>query len=219
MAMPAVLPISFAGVELNLLADRAIHWPARDTLIVADVHLGKDASFRMAGLAVPAGNSAKDLGRLSTLLAATGAKRLVVLGDLVHNRSSHQAELATAFSAWRDLQADLEVLLIRGNHDRHAGATPENWRIQTVNEPFEDGPLTLAHYAQPMGRPHLCGHLHPVVSVRDFDRSAVSLPCFVIDPACLTLPAFGSFTGGLKMERLPDRRIVAATGSSVVAVR
>jgi len=217
--MPAAaLPIQFAGEELVLLADRAIHWPAQQTLIVADMHLGKDATFRLAGLAVPAGASAKDLGRLEVLLNATESKRLVILGDLVHSRSSHQAELASAFKLWRAAHANLEILLIRGNHDRHAGPTPTDWRVETVAEPFADGPLGLAHYPQPGDQPHLCGHLHPVVAVRDFDRSSVSLPCFVIDPTSLMLPAFGTFTGGLRIERTPGRKIVAVAGLSVVTL-
>jgi uncharacterized protein len=211
--------ITFNKIDLLLLADRAILWPERRTLVVADVHLGKDASFRRAGLPVPAGNSSKDLARLDVLLRETGATRLIVLGDLVHSRTSHQVELATAFSAWRSTHPEIDILLIRGNHDLRAGPTPPDWRITEVREPFEEGPIMLAHHAQPTYRPQLCGHVHPVVAVRDFDRSFASLPCFVVDANLLTLPAFGSFTGGFKVARSPDRKIFATTGSAVTRVR
>lgn len=210
--------ITFAGAELILLADRAIHWAARRTLIVADLHLGKDASFRAAGLPVPIGKSVKDLARLTALLQATGSTRLVILGDLVHNRASHQAELADSFTMWRKTHESLEILLIRGNHDRHAGATPADWGITEVSEPFDDCPLQLCHFPGASASPHLCGHTHPVVAIRDFDRSFASIPCFVVDHSTLTLPAFGSFTGGSKVAREPSRKLFAATGNTIVAV-
>lgn len=217
--MPESLPISFAGQRLTLLPSGAIHWPARRSLIVADVHLGKDATFRHLGVPVPAGNTAKDLDRIASLVQQTESTRLVILGDLVHGRTSHDDHLAAAFAGWRDRHARLDILLVRGNHDRSAGATPEDWRIEEVDEPFEDGPLTLAHHPDVTTEPHLCGHVHPVVAVRDFDGSWVSIPCFAADASRLLLPAFGSFTGGCKVERTADRAIYAVTRTSVVAVR
>src|SRR5436190_20499208 len=74
--------VDFAGQSLRLLPDHAVYWPARNTLLVADLHLGKDAAFRTAGVPVPAGSTAKDLSRLSSLIGLSGAQRLVILGDL-----------------------------------------------------------------------------------------------------------------------------------------
>ena len=44
-------PIS--GEQLDLLPEKAIWWPRRRTLLVADVHCGKDATFRAMGVPVP----------------------------------------------------------------------------------------------------------------------------------------------------------------------
>lgn len=73
-----------AGERVELLAERALHWPRARTLFVADVHLGKTAAFRAGGVPLPGGTTAADLARLSAVLAATCAERLVVLGDLLH---------------------------------------------------------------------------------------------------------------------------------------
>lgn len=216
--MPATLEIEFGGEQLILLGDRALHWPRREALLLADVHLGKDASFRAAGLPVPVGNSTKDLSRIESLLLQTHAKRLVILGDLIHNRASHQPELANAFTLWRAAHQELEILLIRGNHDRKAGPPPANWHITQVHEPFEDAPLLLAHYPQPAGKPLVCGHVHPTIPIRDFDGSFARMPCFVVDPCQLILPSFGSFTGGHKIDPAPARKIYAVTGKSVIQI-
>ncbi len=46
--MPAeatTLALAWAGEQLLLDGDRALAWPARATVVVADVHLGKDGDF------------------------------------------------------------------------------------------------------------------------------------------------------------------------------
>jgi DNA ligase-associated metallophosphoesterase len=215
----ASIGINFGTEQVELLAERAIHWPAQQTLLLADVHLGKDASFRAAGMPVPAGNSSKDLLRIEKLLRETAAQRLVILGDLVHNRASHQAELSAAFGLWRAKHAELDVLLIRGNHDRRAGRVPADWNVREEAEPFDAGPFIFSHEPRSADKPVLCGHVHPSVAVRDFDGSYANLCCFVVDEQQIILPAFGSFTGGFKMGQQEGRKIFAVVGKSVVLIK
>ncbi len=216
-AIQGSVPVDLGDERLILLPDRAIWWPARRTLIVSDVHLGKGTAFRHAGLPVPSGGSSKDLARISLLLGATNASRLVVLGDLIHARSSHQPSLTDAIASWRAGHAGVEMLLVRGNHDRSAGRLPAEWEMQEVEEPFEDGGLLLSHvprYGQ--SKPVLAGHLHPVCAVRDFDRSTIRIPCFFFYRDCCILPAFGSFTGGYVVDAGAGQRCFVTTGKNVV---
>ena len=74
-----MLRVDRCGEALDLLTDRAMYWPRTRTLIVADVHLGKDAAFRRAGLAVPQGATPHDLDRLATLITRMGAERLLAV--------------------------------------------------------------------------------------------------------------------------------------------
>src|SRR4051812_6702373 len=71
---------TLAGEAVELLPQRALYWPAQQTLFVADVHLGKAAAFRAGGVPIPRGTTANDLDRLSMLITVTGARRLIVLG-------------------------------------------------------------------------------------------------------------------------------------------
>src|SRR3954462_2682161 len=113
--------IEFANESLHLLPDRAVYWPARSTLLVADVHFGKCATFRSLGVPVPAGGTQKDLLRLTRLLEQTNARRLVILGDLVHARAGRSPEITDAIAAWRGTHLQLRIMLVRGNHDRSSG--------------------------------------------------------------------------------------------------
>jgi DNA ligase-associated metallophosphoesterase len=217
---PGSISITFAGEQCMLLPDRAVFWARKQTAIVADVHLGKSGAFRKAGLPVPSGATARDLRRLDTLLRLTSARRLVVLGDFIHARSSHDPALWDAVSTWRHAHVGVSMLLVRGNHDRSAGRIRGDWNIDECEEPFDDGEILFSHiprYDAP--RPTLAGHVHPVVAIRDFDRSKLRVPCFVVDEGrCAILPAFGSFTGGQPVDRAEGRQLLMVSGTRVVRV-
>ena len=76
--------IHFAGERLVLLPERALFWPRTATLVAADFHWGKGATFRAAGIPIPVGATSDDLSRLDEALHRTAADRLIVLGDLFH---------------------------------------------------------------------------------------------------------------------------------------
>ncbi|MCX7742222.1 MAG: ligase-associated DNA damage response endonuclease PdeM [Tepidimonas sp.] len=205
MSAPRAAPLLRVGLaaapehELWLLPQRAVWWPAQATLLVADVHLGKGAALRAGGVPVPAGSSGDDLGRLSRLLRRWNARRLVVLGDWLHARSGHTPALQSMLKRWRAQHAEVAIVLVRGNHDRHAGAPSAELGIEVVDEPLALGPWCGRH-APPVGpganAPALCGHVHPVAVLRGAGRERLRLPCFVLQRQALVLPAFGSLTGG-----------------------
>jgi uncharacterized protein len=43
------LPLLLAGEPVTLAGARALYWPARQALLIADLHLGKADVFRRAG--------------------------------------------------------------------------------------------------------------------------------------------------------------------------
>lgn len=218
---------SIAGTEVHLLPDRALWWPAGRTLFVADVHLGKTDTFRARGLPVPSGTTRDNLARLSALIAAQGAQRLVVLGDFLHAAEAQSPAVLASLAAWRAAHAALEVVLVRGNHDSHAGDPPAELGIAIVDEPWALGPFACCHHPQRHAALHvLAGHVHPAMVLRGTGRDALRLPCFVVeagraadaDAGFTLLPAFGEFTGGQTMAPAAGRRFFAVGGGRVWAV-
>src|ERR1700722_12601556 len=132
------LRIEFGGEALHLLPDRAVWWPGRQTLLVADVHVGKGATFRALGVPVPSGSSTKDLARIGELTTSVGARRGIILGDLIHVRIGKHPEIAESVAAWRESFGDVKMVLVRGNHDRASGAIPESWRMEVREGEWED---------------------------------------------------------------------------------
>ncbi|SDE17735.1 putative phosphoesterase [Paracidovorax valerianellae] len=208
-----------AGTEVHLLPDRALWWPAGLTLFIADLHLGKSDTFRARGLPVPSGTTRANLDRISHQIALLGAQRLVVLGDFLHAAEAQSPAVLAALAAWRAVHAALEVVLVRGNHDSHAGDPPADLGIAIVNEPWPLGPFACCHHPQPHATLHvLAGHVHPAVVLRGRGRDALRLPCFSVEAGLTVLPAFGEFTGGQTLPGGPERRFFAVGGGRVWTV-
>lgn len=211
--------VRIAGESVELFAERALHWPRARTLFVTDVHLGKAAAFRAGGVPVPRGATARDLARLAALIERTRAKRLVVLGDLLHAAEGRVAALDTAFRHWRDAHPALEIMLVRGNHDARAGDPPPAWEIEVVSEPHPLAPFVLCHEPQAPRTGHaLCGHVHPGLRLAGNAYESARLPCFVIGRRRTLLPAFGRLTGLALVGTSSTDTIVAIAGEQLFAV-
>lgn len=184
------------GRTLELWPQKAAFDPDLRLLLVADAHFGKGHTFRRHGLAVPMASESAMVQRLDDLIAATGAQELVFLGDLLHGPWSLEPQALEALSAWRQRHPALEVHLVRGNHDRHAGDPPPPLGIEVHAGPLRRGPWALVHEPEAVqGAYALAGHLHPGVRLQERAGLSLRLPCFRMTPEFGVLPAFGAFTG------------------------
>jgi DNA ligase-associated metallophosphoesterase len=212
--------VTVAGEQLVLAPERAIYWPAREALLVADVHWGKAAAFQAFSLPVPEGHTQDDLDRLTTLLQRYEAKRLLILGDLVHAKASWSKDVVDCVSRWRARHDAVDMVLIRGNHDRRAGDPPECTGILCTDPPFEAPPFLLDHLPRAVAAPgyQLAGHVHPGVRLRGSGRETLRMPCFLFGPDQGLLPAFGTFTGLATVRPRPGERVFVAADSEVIEV-
>lgn len=209
------LAIDLAGERVILDARRAMAWPRKNALLVADLHLGKASLMRQAGAALPRGTTTRDLDRLSALVADHQPQHLLVLGDLTHGAETLDAPWLARFAEWRRAHASLAITLIAGNHDRHM-VLPE-LDIAIVPQ-LDSGPFRLSHAPAIHGRLHvLAGHLHPAARFRD-GRIFQRWPAFWIGERGSVLPAFGSLTGLSPASAARADRVYAATPGGVLAV-
>lgn len=222
-----MLRIRVAGADVILHPSGAGLICGEQTLLVADAHFGKAVSFRKLGVPVPAGTTTETLGQLTRAITDTKAKRVVFLGDFLHSSRSHAAPTLAAIAAWREAHAQLELTLVRGNHDGRAGDPPASLGIRVVDEPLPLGPFALCHHPQAIAGAYVfAGHWHPCISVggRAFER--LRLPCFWLGDdsgslpqyACGVLPAFGSFTGMHRIEPRAGDRIFPIADDVVRAI-
>jgi DNA ligase-associated metallophosphoesterase len=203
---------------LLLLAERAL-WLARTTtLVIADPHFGKTATFRAAGIPLPPGTTSSDLERLTQLIARWQPARLLVLGDFWHAREGRADATEAAIADWRDQHAQLAITIVRGNHDRRAGDPPAACNMQCVDEPLLESPFAWRHFpGQEPDHYVIAGHLHPVITLRGHGDK-LRAPCFHFGPSCAVLPAFSRFTGGSEISPRPGDRVLAVGPDCVRAI-
>ena len=218
MESPSVT-IEWAGELLTLLPERALWWARQETLFIADPHFGKASTFRFAGLPVPERTHDEDLSRLERLVRRFSAKQLVILGDFFHARPGRSEATMAALAEWRRRHADLQMLLVAGNHDRHAGKPPKEWGIECVTAGHALPPFGLSHEPVEVdGSFVLAGHWHPSFRLNDVIGSGVRLPCFYFSARMAVLPAYGGFTGTHTVVPKPRDRIFLVGPDAVFEV-
>lgn len=214
--MDGNLHLQWRDEPITLLCERALWLPERKTLVIADPHFGKTATFRSAGIPLPPGTTSSDLERLSSLIKRWRPERLLILGDFWHAREGLAVPTLTSFGQWRELYRELQIVLVRGNHDRRAGDPSADWNMLCVDEPWLSEPFAWRHYPEPVsGAYAFAGHLHPVFRMRT-TNDRLQAACFHFGEHVAVLPAFSRFTGGAAIRpRLGDR--VFALGPNCVA--
>lgn len=207
-----------AGTSLMLLPEKALYWPDKKTLFVADVHMGKVMHFRKNGIPLPQQATKSNLDRLSLLLDSLDISSVYFLGDLFH--SEHNEE-------WHELEQlvtrypDSDFKLVEGNHDVLEANRYGSAGIQVLPEGVQLEPFVLYHIPPENtdGNDYvLCGHVHPAVELKGRGRQRLTLPCFHFGPRLGILPAFGVFTGNVPLKHTDEDQIFAIGANQIFKV-
>ncbi len=213
--------VTVAGEHLLLHPDRAVYWPARRILLLADLHLGKGAHFRRAGIAVPRLVCDVNFARLRGLIETFDPERVLLLGDLFHSDHNH---VWTAFCAFTASLPELSFELVPGNHDILPPTAYVEAGLLVHPEIISIGPFSLSHHPleEPQrraGQYNLCGHVHPCVRLVDRTGSGMKLPSFYFGEHEGILPAFGEFTGCAEVKVRAGDQVFVLAEQMVMAVR
>ena len=189
--------LELGGIVLELLPGRVAYRPDTATLFVADMHLGKSGTFRAHGVPVPE-SSTSDLHRLASLTKKHNAQTVVVLGDLLHDRNTLRGDLGAQIQN-EISDFPVPIHLVPGNHDLHT-KNLDSLELTITAEDGEIDGLRLRHEPDPKSKsPMLAGHVHPVAILGTRGGPHLRTRCFHAKNEVMTLPAFGSFTGGFEI--------------------
>ena len=213
--------------DILLLPGRAAWLPATRTLLVADLHLGKAATFRRAGIPIPEGSAQGDLARLESLVRDHDVARVLILGDLLHAASGCTSDVVAEFRTFRDRVAATSMVLVLGNHDVAARRLAGELGLDRCLEQLDEPPFRFVHIAATATADDttaagiglvVAGHVHPRVAIRSPSGDRFTDRCFHLDNGVLTLPAFGSFTGGITLTPDHSARVWLARDDGVLDV-
>ncbi|MCW1919151.1 ligase-associated DNA damage response endonuclease PdeM [Rhodobacter sp. KR11] len=197
---------SLQGAALVALPSGALWAPEAALLVVSDLHFGKSERLaRRGGVLLPPYETRATLARLDADLEATGARRVICLGDSFDDLAS-EAEMDEADRLWLlRLMAGREWTWVEGNHDPGPLMLPGAHRAEVAL-----GGLVFRHICTGAVA-EVSGHYHP--KARLPGRVA---PCFLIDTDRVILPAFGTYTGGLWSDAPELRALMAPDALAVL---
>jgi DNA ligase-associated metallophosphoesterase len=208
--------IAVAGQHLSLYPSGVAYWEEAKTLFAADFHLGKETSFRRGGIPIPAGATERTVNRLLDCMDQLDPCRVIILGDFVHAGCSWDDRLRSGIARILQRLEDRPLMLIEGNHDRGSRKYFAEFPIQLISPPKILAPWILLHdeSRERTGKVEedhcfLAGHLHPAISLGHSTMDRTRVKCFCLANRCLTLPAFGEFTGAKRIQRQPNQEVYA----------
>ena len=207
-----MVPFSFAGETFVATPDGALHWPAEQALLVADLHLEKASWYAIGGQFLPPYDSLATLTALANVVQRTGVRRLYCLGDSFHDRFGCDRLPEQARALLLELTGALDWTWVLGNHDPgfadHCGG-------RLAEEELVAGIILRHEAVRADPRAEISGHFHPKYRLSLKGRS-VSRRCIVASDTKLILPAFGSLTGGLDASHPEIVRNVGAGAAALV---
>ncbi|WP_343532263.1 ligase-associated DNA damage response endonuclease PdeM [Pedobacter sp.] len=211
------MKISVREEEIILDKERAIYLPKEQLLTISDLHLGKAAHFRKAGLAVPNSVSQNDLNRLAKLIERYHPKQLLINGDMFH--SNYNSEI-DEFAKWKEEFIEIEFILVKGNHDKQAKEVYKNLAIEVYEPNYQTDKFCFIHdMAHCKSNLYdISGHIHPGVSIYNKVKQRLKFPCFYFGENDAILPAFSNFTGLQLIKAKENDLVFAITPTKIVKV-
>jgi len=201
------------------VAGRAVYLTAADALVLADLHVGRDAT---SSVELPLGERADLTDRLGRLLDRFAPETVVFAGDVLHSYSSVPDGVAEAVA---DLEgavddADADLVVTPGNHDGLLDTVSEAPRESEVALP--DGTVVCHGHEPPEtdATRYVVGHEHPAITIEGRKR-----PCYLRgdglyrDAAVLVLPAFSRLARGTVVNGLRTADCLSPLVSDLGACR
>ncbi len=173
----------------------------RDHVIIADLHLGFEEEMYSKGVYLPPAQLKRALEVLE--LSSELSKKVIIAGDLKHIFSKLGKKEQREVKAFLDRaeEMDLELVLVRGNHDNFVKHLLEERGFDVVTE-LDLGEVKVVHGHEDLQLDGvvLMGHEHPSLAIRDEIGVSVKFPCFLKVPLekglAIVLPAIGPYQTG-----------------------
>jgi len=187
--------------------DRALYLPGAETLVLADLHLGREAT---SAVQVPLGEQQDITSRLEGLIDRYTPTGVVLAGDVLHSFSDTPGEAAESFDRVVRLveSRNAKLVITPGNHDAMLGGlwsgdsvaefaletgvqdredatsendeNDENSQNGDARSEKRDGTIVVTHGHELPGMEagtYVIGHDHPAIEIEGQRR-----PCYLYGP-------------------------------------
>lgn len=116
---------------------------------------------------------------------------------------------------------NVEIILVRGNHDQFSEEFYQNLNIEIYNLMWCKKKFCFVHDIQTITEANsenyfFSGHIHPGIKIAGPGKQSVTLPCFYIGQEVAILPAFGNFTGMVNQKIKKGDHVFGITNQEVI---
>jgi putative SbcD/Mre11-related phosphoesterase len=191
-----------------------MHIRSLGALACADLHLGYEGVMASRGGFIPKINLKRIKETLGIAARKTGARSIIVDGDIKNEFSEVHAE---EFNEFRELMHFLKeelrmkgLFLVKGNHDNFVDRLRQALGFELYRQEAEIGDYVFFHGEElpesKAKKTFVMGHLHPAIAVYNKVGVKEKLPCFLSGKMSdgreiVVLPAMNSFAGGVEVNR------------------
>lgn len=207
----------FSKFEVWALPTGALWFPEVRLMCVSDLHLGKSERIaRRGGTLLPPYESLATLDKLDADITTYAPETVICLGDSFDDIAAAEALDPQIVTRIFKMQAGRNWIWIEGNHD----PGPVELGGTHIAE-FQLESIVFRHIAVPDANYEISGHYHPKFRIPGRGTTRAS---FLYDRSRIILPAYGTYTGGLRasdpaLSNLFQAPAIAVmTGRSALAV-
>lgn len=167
------------------LIDHGLLLTKSKTIIISDLHIGKEDELTKQGLNIPI-NGYKDIQkRIKTILNKHKPKKFVINGDVKHNFGNFgYEEFKRVNSIFKQIQEKSQLEVIQGNHDKIIKSATNKANI-TLKHHLKINDFYICHGHKKHENNEykesnvvIIGHLHPSVGISNGIREE-KYKCFI----------------------------------------
>lgn len=189
-------------------------------LVLTDLHIGYESSLKEKGIYIPQNSYPYIRSIIHSLLESTGARTLIMLGDVKHEFGKPSAQEWVEVKDLLQFLSDMgiEVHVVRGNHDNYIISILNRMGVP-LHDPFMVlGDILLLHGHKVVEIPDgvraiLMGHEHPAVSSRDLSGSRYKFKCFLAGHLgkrrLVVLPSISPLSLGVGINETPREELLS----------
>ncbi|RLI77895.1 phosphoesterase [Archaeoglobales archaeon] len=161
--------------DLLLTPEKAI--VVKKTAIISDLHLGIENVLLDRGIHIPRMQVDEIIKNTKEIIEKYSINRLVIAGDLKHEFSRNLPYEWDDVKRFLD-EIDVEIEVVRGNHDNYLGVILSKYDILLVDElSIENWRIVHGHRNCDSNK-ILMGHEHPAIKIR-FEGGFYTFPCYL----------------------------------------
>lgn len=205
-----------------------------DALVACDLHLGIEMSLAESGIFVPPHQYSEIKEILREALERTGARTIVLNGDVKHEFSTSTPQ------EWRevlDLLDFLEeiverVIIVRGNHDNFLIPITKRKGVSLYDPAYVENGICFTHghkIPEEIERRDvdtvIIGHEHPAITLRDEVGGIQKFPCFLygyskeLEKNLVVMPALSRLSAGSSVNTIPRSDLLSPILREIVDPR